>query len=149
MRTTSARAWYRAAASFTAEIDESRTLLASLHLEPEASRITRTLPYGKQRLLDIALALATRPKILLLDEPGAGIAAAERTLVFDVITRLPDDVTVLFIDHDMELVFRFARRISVMVAGRLLVEGTPDEIAADARVRELYLSEAQGEPPHA
>jgi branched-chain amino acid transport system ATP-binding protein len=138
-----ARAWYRTVASCTAEADESRRLLASLHLEGDADQLTRTLPYGKRRLLDIALALATRPKILLLDEPGAGIPAGERAQVFDVLARLPDDVTLLFIDHDMELVFRFAQRISVLVSGRLLAEGTPDQIAADGRVREIYLGEAE------
>jgi branched-chain amino acid transport system ATP-binding protein len=137
------RLWYRTVASCRAEADEARRVLASLRLDADAGTLTRHLPYGKRRLLDIALALASRPKILLLDEPGAGVPAAERTRVFEVIAALPDDVTVLFIDHDMELVFRFARRISVLVAGRLLAEGTPDEIAADRRVREIYLGEAE------
>jgi len=137
------RVWYRAVAACRAEADEATELLARLRLDGDAHRLTRHLPYGKRRLLDIALALATRPRILLLDEPGAGVPAGERAAVFDVIAGLPEDVTVLFIDHDMELVFRFARRISVLVGGRLLAEGTPDEIAADARVREIYLGEAQ------
>ena len=89
------------------------------------------------------LALATRPGILLLDEPAAGIPAGESTELFGVIAGLPRDVTILFIEHDMELVFRFAERITVLVGGRVLTEGTPTEIAADPRVREVYLGEAQ------
>ncbi len=105
--------------------------------------VTRSLPYGKQRLVEIALALATRPKILLLDEPAAGIPAADSADLFAALTRLPREVTILFIEHDMGLVFRFAERITVLVGGRFLVEGTPAEIAADQRVKEVYLGEAQ------
>ena len=105
--------------------------------------LTRNLPYGRQRLVEIALALATRPRILLLDEPAAGIPSAESAELFAVIAALPKDVTILFIEHDMELVFRFAERITVLVGGKVLVEGTPAEIAADPRVREVYLGEAQ------
>jgi len=109
-----------------------------------ANTLTHSLPYGKQRLLEIALALAVRPKVLLLDEPASGIPAGESTEVFQVIAALPNDVSVLFIEHDMELVFRFAHRIAVLVDGKLLTEGTPSEIAADQRVRDVYLGEAQG-----
>ena len=93
--------------------------------------------------MEIALALATEPSILLLDEPAAGIPAAESAELFSVISELPRDVTIVFIEHDMELVFRFAERITVMVAGKVLVEGTPAEIASDHRVREVYLGEAE------
>jgi branched-chain amino acid transport system ATP-binding protein len=111
-----------------------------------ANTVTRNLPYGKQRLLEIALALAMRPKILLLDEPASGVPAGESTEVFQVIAALPSDVAVLFIEHDMDLVFRFAQRVAVLVDGRLLTEGTPREIAADQRVRDVYLGEpAAGE----
>ena len=103
---------------------------------------SRTLPYGKQRLLEIALALATNPTVLLLDEPAAGIPAAESAELFAVIAALPRDVSVIFIEHDMNLVFRFAERITVLVGGSVLVEGSPDEIARDRRVREVYLGEA-------
>jgi len=82
-----------------------------------------------------------RPKVVLLDEPAAGIPAGESAEVFEVIAALPGDVSVLFIEHDMELVFRFAQRIFVLVDGRLLTEGTPGEIAADPRVRDVYLGE--------
>jgi branched-chain amino acid transport system ATP-binding protein len=135
--------WCSTVASRSAEAEEAWALLETLRLEREANVLTRRLPYGKQRLVEIALALATRPRILLLDEPAAGIPAGESSDVLDVVARLPGDVTVLFIEHDMELVFRFAERVLVLVGGRLLTEGTPQEIAADPRVREVYLGEAQ------
>ena len=135
--------WHRTVAWQRDEADEARGLLQSLRLADEANTLTRNLPYGRQRLVEIALALATRPQILLLDEPAAGIPAGESTELFSVIAALPKDVTILFIEHDMELVFRFAERITVLVGGRVLTEGTPAEIAADPRVREVYLGEAQ------
>ena len=101
----------------------------------------KELPYGKQRLVEIAIALALRPTVLLLDEPAAGVPSAEIAIILDVIEQLPSDIAVLIIEHDMELVFRFARRITVLVQGSVLIEGTPAEIAADARVREVYLGE--------
>jgi len=135
-------AWRTVAAEREAAT-EGEALLDKLQLSRERDEATRSLAYGKQRLLEIALALATRPKILLLDEPAAGIPAGESAELFGVISQLPRDVTVLFIEHDMDLVFRFAERISVMVAGKLLTEGTPAEIASDPRVKEVYLGEAQ------
>jgi branched-chain amino acid transport system ATP-binding protein len=140
-----AGAWYRTVAGRRAEIDEAQSLLATLHLASEANTRTRNLPYGKQRLVEIALALATKPHILLLDEPAAGIPAGESAELFGVIAALPKDVTIVFIEHDMELVFRFAERITVLVGGKVLTEGAPAEIAADPRVREVYLGEAQHE----
>jgi branched-chain amino acid transport system ATP-binding protein len=104
---------------------------------------TDTLPYGKQRLLEIAVAFACAPRVLLLDEPAAGVPAAERKDILDAIAALPADVSVLLIEHDMGLVFDFARRISVLVEGALLTEGTPAEIAADPRVKAVYLGEAE------
>jgi branched-chain amino acid transport system ATP-binding protein len=135
--------WHRTVARQRDEIDEAHALLASLRLSAEADALTRNLPYGKQRLVEIALALATRPRILLLDEPAAGIPAGESAELFGVIAALPRDVTVVFIEHDMELVFRFAERITVLVGGSVLTEGAPADIAADPRVREVYLGEAQ------
>ena len=121
--------------------EETRALLAQLGLAGDAARLAAELPYGRQRLLEIALALASRPAILLLDEPAAGIPSAESIEVLTAIAALPADVSVLFIEHDMDLVFRFAQRITVLVAGRVLMEGTPAEVAADERVRAVYLGE--------
>jgi branched-chain amino acid transport system ATP-binding protein len=131
--------WYRRLSRLDAEQREVWSLLEQLRLASDATVLTQNLPYGKRRLLELALALATRPSILLLDEPASGIPAAESRDMFEVIAALPREVTLLFIEHDMGLVFRFAERISVLVAGRLLCEGTPDEIQRDARVREVYL----------
>ncbi len=124
-------------------VEEAEDLLESLHLLQEADVLTRNLPYGKQRLVEVALALATQPKILLLDEPAAGIPSAESAELFGVIAGLPGDVTILLIEHDMDLVFRFAERITVLVGGQVLTEGTPAQIAADERVKEVYLGEVQ------
>jgi branched-chain amino acid transport system ATP-binding protein len=135
--------WHRTVARQRDAAEEGVALLETLQLTRERDATTRNLAYGKQRLLEIALALATKPKILLLDEPAAGIPAGESAELFGVISRLPRDVTVLFIEHDMDLVFRFAERITVMVAGRVLTEGTPAQIAAEPRVKEVYLGEAQ------
>jgi branched-chain amino acid transport system ATP-binding protein len=136
--------WRRTVAACRVEIAEAMDILQGLQLEQHADTLTRNLPYGHQRLLEIALSLATHPNVLLLDEPAAGIPSAESMQLFEVIARLPSSVSILFIEHDMDLVFRFAERITVLVAGRILVQGTPDEIAADQRVREIYL----GEPVH-
>lgn len=101
------------------------------------------LPYGRQRLLEIAIALALRPKVLLLDEPAAGIPTAQTHVILDIIATLPKEIAVLLIDHDMDLVFRFAQQISVLVRGAILVEGAPKDIAADPRVREVYLGDSK------
>ena len=130
---------HRTVASQREAAAEGEALLATLHLSSERDAVTRNLAYGKQRLLEIALALATRPKILLLDEPAAGIPAGESAELFGVISQLPRDVTVLFIEHDMSLVFRFAERITVLVGGKILTEGGPAEIARDERVQAVYL----------
>jgi branched-chain amino acid transport system ATP-binding protein len=135
------RNWRRAVAEHREELEEARALLETLSLGREALELTRKLPYGKQRLLEIALALATRPSILLLDEPAAGIPSEASAELFSVIAALPREVTILFIEHDMDLVFRFAERITVLVAGAVLAEGSPGEIAADPRVREVYLGD--------
>jgi branched-chain amino acid transport system ATP-binding protein len=137
------KVWWKTVENHDEVIEEAMALLATLKLTKEANSITRSMAYGKQRLVEIALALATKPKILLLDEPAAGIPSAESKELFEVIAQLPRDVTVVFIEHDMGLVFRFADRITVLVGGKVLTEGTPEEIAADPRVKEVYLGEAE------
>jgi branched-chain amino acid transport system ATP-binding protein len=136
-------AWCKTVANQTELIEEAMALLTTLKLDNEANSITSNLPYGKQRLMEIALALATKPKVLLLDEPAAGIPSAESQELFEVISQLPRDVTIVFIEHDMGLVFRFAERITVLVGGKVLTEGTPEEVSADPRVKEVYLGEAE------
>jgi branched-chain amino acid transport system ATP-binding protein len=116
--------------------------LARFHLLDVMNEPTATLPYGKQRLLEIAVAIATKPRVLLLDEPAAGVPESERHDILKAVAALPRDVTVLLIEHDMDLVFSFADRISVLVNGALLVEGAPEEVARDNRVKAVYLGEA-------
>ncbi len=129
------------AAGRPAIVAEIEDLLQRFGLEADLDQPTRKLAYGKQRLLEIALALATRPKVLLLDEPAAGVPEEERRDILAALAALPSDVAILLIEHDMDLVFNFASRISVLVAGRLLAEGAPEAIAADERVRAVYLGE--------
>jgi branched-chain amino acid transport system ATP-binding protein len=138
-----ARTWWRPISAYADEVGEAYEILKSLMLGDVCYRQTRELAYGQQRLLEIALALATKPKVLLLDEPAAGVPREESAELFTVITNLSSDITVLFIEHDMNLVFRVASRIIVMVGGRILTEGTPEQIAADPRVREVYLGGAR------
>jgi branched-chain amino acid transport system ATP-binding protein len=137
-----ARNFWSGLTAFPDAVDEGYAILKSLSLGADATRLTRELAYGQQRLLEIALALATRPKVLLLDEPAAGVPRDESADLFAAIAALPPDITVLFIEHDMNLVFRFASRIIVLVQGAILLEGTPQEIASDPRVREVYLGGA-------
>jgi len=139
-RNGDAHNWWRGLPRFGAAIDEAQAILDSLKIP--STKETRELAYGQQRLLEIALALATRPRVLLLDEPAAGVPKDESAALFDAIAGLSRELTILFIEHDMDVVFRFATRIIVMVGGRILVEGAPDEIARDARVREVYLGKA-------
>jgi len=134
-----ASTWWKRLPAYREAIDEAHAILVSLRLGAAATRPTRELAYGQQRLLEIALALATKPKVLLLDEPAAGVPRDESAELFAAIANLSSDIAILFIEHDMNVVFRFASRIIVMVGGRILVEGTPAEIAADKVVREVYL----------
>ena len=143
-----AQTWWRRLTAYRHEIDEAYDILAALTLAAVCHRPTRELAYGQQRLLEIALALATRPKVLLLDEPAAGVLREESQELFAAIAGLSRDIAVLFIEHDMELVFRFASRVIVMVGGRVLLEGTPVEIAADPRVRAVYLGKSLGKVRH-
>jgi branched-chain amino acid transport system ATP-binding protein len=138
-----AGSWWQKLPAYADAVEEAYAILLSLRLGSSCYRPTRELAYGQQRLLEIALALATKPQVLLLDEPAAGVPRGESTELFSVIANLSHEIAVLFIEHDMNVVFRFAHRIIVMVGGRILVQGTPEEIAADARVREVYLGGAR------
>jgi len=136
-----ARFW-RPVGAYAEAVDEAAQLLSTLRLLDLAHEKTRNLAYGKQRLIEIALALAMKPRVLLLDEPAAGVPTSESRELFETIAALPRDVTILLIEHDMDLVFRFADCISVLVSGALLTGGTPDEIANNPKVKEVYLGEA-------
>ena len=142
-RTGASRHFWRPLGREDALLNDAFALLETLGLAPVALQPVRTLPYGHQRIVEIAIALAARPKVLLLDEPAAGVPAAETRAVLNAIERLHEDIAVLIVEHDMDLVFRFARRITVMVGGAILIEGTREEIAADPRVRAAYLGHRQ------
>jgi branched-chain amino acid transport system ATP-binding protein len=131
--------FWRSAAGDRAVRDEARTHLAFVNLLDLADRPVHLLAYGQQRMLEIAIALATSPRVLVLDEPAAGVPATQSEAIFERMQALPKDLTILFVEHDMNLVFRFAERITVLVGGRVLTEGTPAEISADERVRAVYL----------
>lgn len=131
--------FWRGVGSYSETIEEAYEILRKLKLGDSCYQVTRELPYGRQRLLEIALALATRPKVLLLDEPAAGVPPEESGEVFEAVAGLSDDLTLLFIEHDMHVVFRFASHIIVLVGGAIFTEGTPAKISADPGVREVYL----------
>jgi len=133
--------WWRVIGSSSAVTGEIVEILERFRLADVMHTRTAILPYGKQRLLEIALAFACRPQVLLLDEPAAGVPEVERHELLATIAALPKDVTVLLIEHDMDLVFSFADRISVLVNGGLLVDGAPEDVAHDPRVKAVYLGE--------
>ena len=120
-------------------IEEASALLSKFGLADDALVTTEKLPYGKQRLLEVALALALRPQLLLLDEPAAGLSTEQGHELFRQLAILTEDTTVLFIEHDMNLVFRYADRVSVFAAGALVVQDTPERVRNHPRVREVYL----------
>jgi len=133
--------WWRIAGSNPGVVEPIGELIERFHLDGVMDAPTASLPYGKQRLLEIALAIACAPRVLLLDEPAAGVPEAERQEILAAIAALPRDVTILLIEHDMDLVFSFADRISVLVNGTLFAEGSPEEIAGNADVKAVYLGE--------
>jgi len=140
--------WWSRLGQDTQVSQRAEDLLTQFHLEDVMHQTTREMPYGKRRLLEIAIALACEPRVLLLDEPVAGVPAGEREELLATVAALPSDVSVLLIEHDMDLVFSFAQRMTVLVNGAVLTEGTPEEIANDPRVRDVYLghSESQAVP---
>jgi branched-chain amino acid transport system ATP-binding protein len=123
-------------------IDEVAEIVTRFRLADILDSKVGTLPYGKQRQIEIAAAFAVKPKVLLLDEPAAGVPEAERQELLDTVASLPGDVAVLLIEHDMDVVFRFANRITVLVNGKVLTEGSAKDVAADPAVKAAYLGEA-------
>ena len=123
-------------------------LLEQFHLTSVMQQTTNVMAYGKRRLLEIAIALACEPRVLLLDEPVAGVPAGEREELLQTVAALSADVSILLIEHDMDLVFSFATRMTVLVNGTVLTEGTPDEIARDPQVKEVYLGHGEGTQHH-
>jgi ABC-type branched-subunit amino acid transport system ATPase component len=122
-------------------LEEALDHLESLQLVDDALKLVRELPYGRQRLVEIAIALAQKPRVLLLDEPAAGVPSSESHLILDVVAALDPDIAVLIIEHDMDVVFRFAKTITVLVQGAVFTQGTPEEIMANADVRAVYLGQ--------
>ena len=133
--------WWQPLGRQAAVAERCQQLLAQFHLSEVMDQETRLLPYGKRRLLEIAIALACEPRVLLLDEPVAGVPAGEREELLQTVAALPADVSVLLIEHDMDLVFSFAKRMTVLVNGAVLTEGDPQTIANDPRVKAVYLGQ--------
>jgi branched-chain amino acid transport system ATP-binding protein len=132
---------WRATGSNRAVLEEALQHLDSLRLVGDALKLVRELPYGRQRLVEIAIALAQRPRVLLLDEPAAGVPSSESHLILDVVASLDPDIAILIIEHDMDVVMRFAKEITVLVQGAVLTQGTPAEIMANEEVRAVYLGQ--------
>ena len=141
-RVGASSAMFYPAGKRTNVIDESMHLLEMLKLADHARHRVSELPYGRQRLIELAIALGLKPTVLLLDEPAAGVPSAESHIILDAIERLPQDIAVLIIEHDMDVVFRFAERVTVMVGGMVFAEGAPKEIEANPQVRAVYLGQA-------
>lgn len=132
---------WRSSGSKREVIDEAIGYLNSLRLTDDALKLVRELPYGRQRLVEIAIALAQKPRVLLLDEPAAGVPSSESHLILDVVAALDPDIAVLIIEHDMDVVFRFAKEITVLVQGAVFTQGTPAEIMSNEQVRAVYLGQ--------
>ena len=120
-------------------MDEASDLLTTLGIAHLMHRKVNEIAYGQQRLLEIAVAMALRPKVLLLDEPAAGVPQSDTGRIEQALADLPADLAVLMIEHDMDLVFRFAKRVVVLAAGAIIFDGSPADVTKDARVRQAYL----------
>ena len=140
--------WWKPLGASKAVVERASELLGQFHLADVAEVRVEHLAYGKRRLLEIAIALACEPRVLLLDEPVAGVPAGEREELLQTVAALPADVSVLLIEHDMDLVFSFADRMTVLVNGALLTEGDPETIANDPKVKEVYLGHGAGADAH-
>ena len=140
--------WWKPLGSDARVAPACEKLLAQFHLDDVMNQQVKHLAYGKRRLLEIATALACEPRVLLLDEPVAGVPEGERQEIFDIVNALPADVSVLLIEHDMDLVFNFAKRVTVLVDGAVFADGDPAAIAADPRVAAVYLGEAHRDTAH-
>ncbi len=140
------RRFWQALGADVGVTERAQALLEQFRLAEVMNQRTEHLAYGKRRLLEIAIALACEPRVLLLDEPVAGVPAGEREEILDTVSALPAEVSVLLIEHDMDLVFSFAKRMTVLVNGSVLTEGDPEAIAADPQVKAVYLG--HGEAAH-
>ena len=140
------RRFWQALGTDVGVTERAQALLEQFRLAEVMNQRTEHLAYGKRRLLEIAIALACEPRVLLLDEPVAGVPAGEREEILDTVSALPAEVSVLLIEHDMDLVFSFAKRMTVLVNGAVLTEGDPEAIAADPQVKAVYLG--HGEAAH-
>jgi branched-chain amino acid transport system ATP-binding protein len=136
-----ASSWWKPLGRDARVVAECERLLLQFRLDDVMDQTVGSLPYGKRRLLEIAMALAGQPRVLLLDEPVAGVPEGERQEIFDTINALPSDVSILLIEHDMDLVFNFARTVSVLVNGAVFAEGDVASISTDPRVKAVYLGQ--------
>jgi len=136
--------WWQALGHDARVAEACDQLLRQFHLDDVMDRKVALLAYGKRRLLEIATAIASQPRVLLLDEPVAGVPEGERQEIFDTINALPDEVSVLLIEHDMDLVFNFARSVTVLVNGAVFAEGDVQSISNDPRVKAVYLGQGHG-----
>jgi branched-chain amino acid transport system ATP-binding protein len=138
--------WLREAGSYDEIVAAARSTLADVGLANRADTIAFTLSHGEQRQLEIAMSLATQPKLLLLDEPLAGLGIEESSRMVELIRRMAQTHAILLVEHDMDAVFQLARVLTVMVDGRVLASGKPDEVRADEQVQRAYLGEFDEHP---